>query len=293
MRRQGLWIILGVTLLLALTTTVAWAAPLTQEEQGGQDALWVVLAPLMAIATLVERVLEVIWDRWEQSGVWPNRVGVTDPEEPGYVTQKRVRSHWLGTAFAILAVGVTNMRFFRLLGLDVLFSSPRLLLFDLNIGGIVDDFTLGTLVDWLATAAIVGWGGTELTHSVIEGLVKGRNLWKEMREVEEGRRSILDAKFFSEFVAPRLEELGVSVASLRQVFQALEAAGISPSRLLAQMTAGQVDHFLVQLEAQPGRDQIAQAVRNLLEGIPPERQAEIPNVLNLLTPQQRRRFLGA
>jgi hypothetical protein len=257
------------------------------------DPLWVALAPLLAIATSVERILEVIWDRWEEPGVWPNRAGVPDTKSPEYVAQKRVRSHWLGTLIAFLVIGLTNVRFFRLLGIDVLFSSPNLELFNLGVGGILDHFTVGTLIDWVLTAGVIGWGGTELTHSIIEGLVKGRNLWKEMREVEAGRKSILDARFFNDYVAPELEKRGVSVASLRQAFQTLRTLGVSPDQLIGEMTTGQLDRFLAQLEADPQKAQAAQVVRTLLEGVPPERQAEIPNILNLLTPEQRRRFLGA
>ncbi|MGD1991764.1 MAG: hypothetical protein PVI59_01100 [Anaerolineae bacterium] len=292
MRKRSRWILLGVLTLLALTPSIAWAMPFTQEGTSGQDALWVTLAPLLAIATVVERVLEVTWDRWEKVGAWPNEKGVADRGDPDYVMQKKLRSHWLGTALAIIVIGLTNVRFFRLLGFDVLFSDPRLQLFDLGIGGIFDEFTLGTLVDWLATAAVVGWGGTELTHSIIEGLVKGRNLWKEMQEVQEGRRSILDARFFSDFIAPKLEEKGISVAQLRQAFETLRSVGVSPDELIGKMTVGQADQLLDELAAQPEKAEAARAIRNLLEGVPEEKQAEIPNVLDLLTPEQRRRFLG-
>jgi hypothetical protein len=293
MRKRSLWIFSGVLTLLVLTTSVAFAMPLVQEGTTAQDALWTTLAPLLAIATFVERVLEVIWDRWEHAGVWPNEAGVANRGDSDYVRKKKLRSHWLGTAIAAAAIGFTNVRFFRLLGFDVLFSDPRLQLFDLGIGGILDEFTIGTLVDWVATASIVGWGGTELTHSIIEGLVKGRNLWKEMQEVHEGRKSILDARFFIDFIAPKLEEKGISVNQLRQAFDTLRSVGVSPDQLIGKMTVGQADEFLEQLEGEPEKAAAARAVRNLLEGVPAEQQVEIPNVLDLLTPEQRRRFLGA
>lgn len=292
MRKRSLWIFSGVLTLLVLTTSVAFAMPLVQEGTAAQDALWTTLAPLLAIATFVERVLEVIWDRWEHTGVWPNDAGVANRGDSDYVRKKKLRSHWLGTAIAAAAIGLTNVRFFRLLGFDVLFSDPRLQLFDLGIGGILDEFTIGTLVDWVATASIVGWGGTELTHSIIEGLVKGRNLWKEMQEVHEGRKSILDARFFIDFIAPKLEEKGISVNQLRQAFDTLRSVGVSPDQLIGKMTVGQADEFLEQLEGEPEKAAAARAVRNLLEGVPAEQQVEIPNVLDLLTPEQRRRFLG-
>ena len=295
MRKRGFWIGMGVLALMALTTTVAWAAgggaPFGQEEVTA-DALWITMAPLIAIATVVERVLEVVWDRWEKAGVWPNPAGMLDTSASDYVMKKKVRSHWIGTLIAAIAIGLTKVRLFRLLGFDVLFSDPSLMLFDAGIGGIFDDFTVGTLIDWMLTAGMIGWGGTELTHSVIEGLVKGRNLWKEMREVEAGRKSILDAKFFNDYVVPELEKRGVSAATLRGAFQTLREAGVPVDQFIGSMTAGKVDEFLGQLEAQPETAGAGQAVRTLLEGVPPEKAMEVPNVINLLTPEQRQRFLG-
>jgi hypothetical protein len=216
---------------------------------------------------------------------------VPDPSLPSYVISKRLWSQWLGTFIAAIVIGLTNVRLFRLLGFDVLFSN--LLLFTSDVGGIFDQFTVGTLIDWLLTAGIIGWGGTELVHNIIEGLIKGRNLWKEMREVEAGRKSILDARFFNDYVAPELEKRGVSVAGLRNLFQTLTSIGVSPDALIGSMTVRQVDQLLAHLDSQPETAPAAQAIRAFLEGIPAEKQPEIPRLLALLTPAQRRRFLGA
>ncbi len=290
---RSTWLrIAGWILLLLAVPVVAWAAPIGQE--GGEapaDALWITMAPLIAIATFVERVLEIFWDRWEAPDVWPNRKGVPNPSAPNYVRAKKAWSQWLGTLVAAVAIGLTNVRMFRLLGFDVLFSN--LLLFTSSVGGIFDQFTVGTLIDWLLTAGIIGWGGTELVHNIIEGLVKGRNLWKEMREVEAGRKSILDARFFGDYIAPELEKRGISVTGLRNLFQTLNAVGVSPDSLLGSLTVGQVDQLLARLESRPETAPAAQAIRTFLDGVPPEKQPEIPNLLALLTPEQRRRFLGA
>ncbi len=290
MRNRCLWPGIVVLALAVLVPTVALAAPLDQEEVPA-DALWIALAPLIAIATFVERVLEIFWDRWESPGVWPNRKGVSDPSAPAYVRSKKAWSQWLGTLVAALIIGMTNVRLFRFLGFDVLFSN--LLLFTSRVGGIFDQFTVGTLVDWLLTAGIIGWGGTELVHNIIEGLIKGRNLWREMREVEAGRKSILDARFFGDYVAPELEKRGVSVIGLRNLFQTLSSVGLAPDPLLASLTTGQVDRLLAQLSSNPQTAPAAEAIRAFLDQVPAEKQPEIPNLLALLTPQQRRRFLGA
>ena len=300
MAKQSFWIVLGVLVLMALTATVAWAcgegAPLEQDEDVvTADVLWITLAPLMAIATSIERVLEMIWERWEKAGLWPNVKG-EDLSATDYVMWKKIRSHLLGTALAVIAVGLTNVRLFRLLGFDVLFSSPDMVLFSAGIGGIFDNFTIGTLIDWVLTAIVIGWGGTELAHSVVEGLVKGRSLWKEMREVGAGELSIADAKFFNDSIAKELEERGVSVALLRQAIKTLEATGVPVNEFISSMTVGKVDEFMDQLEAKPETAEASQSLRVFLEGIPPEKKIEIPNVsnvLNLLTADQRRRFLGA
>ena len=291
-RRRVFWIIVAVMGVLAITTTTAWADDGTGTSTDiSADALWVTLAPVIAIATATERILEMFWERWEKVGLRPNKNGVADTSSPDYILRKKSGSHWLGTLVAIVAVGLTNARFFRLLGLDVLFSNMQL--FQSSIGGIFDDFTIGTLVDWILTAGIVGWGGTELTHSVIEGLVKGRNLWGEMREVEAGRKSILDAKFFNDYIVPRLKDKGISVDSLRQTMQTLNAVGISPDQLIGSLTSGKVSEFLGSLEAKPETAAAGQSIRTLLEGVPPQQAAEIPNILNLLTHEQRQRFLGS
>lgn len=279
-----------VGLTLAMMPTVALAASLIQEEVPA-DPLWITLAPLIAIATFVERVLEIFWDRWETPGLWPNRKGVPNPSAPAYVRSKKAWSQWLGTLVAAIAIGLTNVRMFRFLGFDVLFSN--FLLFTSSVGGIFDQFTIGTLIDWLLTAGIIGWGGTELVHNIIEGLVKGRTLWKEMREVEAGRKSILDARFFGEYVAPELEKRGISVTDLRSLFQTLNSVGLAPDPLLASLTIGQVDRLLAQLSADPKTAPAAEAIRAFLDKVPADQHPEIPNLLALLTPDQRQRFLGA
>ncbi|MEE8389216.1 MAG: hypothetical protein V3S14_00250 [Anaerolineae bacterium] len=299
MVKKSVWIVLGVLVLLAITTSVAGAsgkvAPFGQDEKVTTNVLWTALAPLIAIATFIERALEVFWEGWENKQPWPNSRGKNTSAQE-YIRWKKASSQWLGTLVAVIAIGLTNVRLFRLLGFDVLFSSPNLILFNASIGGIFDSFTVGTLIDWLLTAAVIGWGGTELTHNVIEGLVKGRNVWKETREVAAGERSIADAKFFNEYVGKELEKRGVSVASLRQAIETMEAVGVPVSEFVASMTVGKVDEFMGQLEAKPETAEAAQALRTFLEGVPEDKKIEIPsipNFLNLLTDGQRKRFLGA
>jgi hypothetical protein len=296
MGKRFLFVIVGVLVLLALTTTVVWAADGDTNgggTTGATDVLVQALAPIIAIATAIERILEMFWERWEKAGVWPNKKGVPDTGDLDYIARKKAGSHWLGTLCALIAIGLTNARFFRLLGLDVGVLFSGWVLFSSDIGGIFGNFTIGALIDWVMTATIIGWGGTELTHSIIEGLVRGRNLWKEMREVEAGRKSILDAKFFNDYIAPELEKRSISVAALKQAFEGLKTVGVPVDEFIGSMTIGKVDDLLTEIAGRPGGTEASQAVRALFEGVPPERAVEVPDILALLTPEQRKRFLGA
>jgi hypothetical protein len=62
---------------------------------------------------------------------------------------------------------------------------------------------------------------------------------------------------------------------------------------ISSMTIGKANEYLKELEADPKKAEAVQALRTFLEGVPPEKSVEIPNILNLLTPEQRQRFLGA
>jgi hypothetical protein len=278
MYKRGFWIVLGVLVLLTLTTTVAWAAPVLQGEEGATtDPLWIAVTPLLAIATAIERLMERFWERWESKGEWPNANGIPNKElkTPTYIQFKRARGHWLGFGLAVVAIALTNVRLFHLLGFDVLFSGSTVLL-NLGIGGIFDNFTLGTLVDWLTTALIIGFGGTELTHSVIVGLLRGRKLWEEMGEVQKGRKSILDVRFFQDEIAPRLEEMGISMPSLRLALDKLEQMGISTEQVISEMVRGRGREFLQEQE------EAGKAMLTLLEGEPQAKGYEPVDVGRLL-----------
>ena len=73
----------------------------------------------------------------------------------------------------------------------------------------------------------------------------------------------------------------------------MNAFGVPADDFINSMTIGKVNEYLGKLEADPEKAGVGQALRTFLEGVPPEKEMEIPNVLNLLTPEQRQRFLGA
>lgn len=290
MRRWSLFL-LWTSLLLLLSG----GAVLAQEGTvilAEDESLWIILAPVVAIATMTERVLEVYWNRFEQRGLWPNHEGVECTDEEPYILHKQQISHWLGTALAVVLVGLTNVRFFRLLGLEVLFTD--MLLFDLGIGGIFDTFTLGTLIDWILTAAVIGWGGTELVHQIIEGLTKGRRLWKETQQVREGEKNLLETELFYVYILPEIEKLGIEPGNLYRLIGLLREAGVPLDDLINAAATDAMDGFYAQMQSTPEGARIAEALKNLMESeeIEPHNLVQLPGLLNPLSPQVCEQLLG-
>lgn len=282
-------VLLWLAVLLVFSTGIVLAQgstdPLTQ------DPLWQVMAPIIAIATTTERVLEMFWGRWEKAGMWPNSKGVPDRKNADYIFHKQQISQWIGTVFALVAIGLTNARFFRLLGLDVLFSNGPLL-FTTNIGGIFDNFTLGTLIDWGLTAAIIGWGGTELVHNIIEGLIKGRGLWKETQEVRSGERQLTDTKLFYDYVLPQMEKIGIAPSTFYQLTGWLREVDVPLDELISAAAANSMDAFFTKLEATPQGARASEALHNLMEreSISTDTLVQIPNLMALLNPDVCKRL---
>jgi hypothetical protein len=221
----------------------------------------------------------------------PNVKGVPDTKAPAYKEFKKARAHWLGTLTALFAIALTNVRLFALLNLDVglLFSASEPL-FSLGIGGMFDDFTVGTLIDWVMTAVIVGWGGTELTHSILVGLVKSRQLWEETQAVQAGQKSLLDVQFVKEIIGPELDKMGISLASLRTALTALDKIGVKPDQLIANMVTGKAEEFLQE------QGEAGQALLNLLQGdvtSPGCDPIDLGKLLDKIAPDVRKQFLGA
>ena len=236
---------------------------------------WDVLALMAAIALLTERVVETFWDRWEQPGIWPNERGVPDPTDPDYRRLKKVRSQWLGTGIALFITGLTNVRFFRGLGIGVLFSD------------------MGTLVDWIATSGIIGWGGAELAHSLIEGMLDARSLLKERRESHASRRSVQDMELLHTHILPQLSAAGISSERVRRVLLALRRLGGSEEVLIDHLAAGDLEGALRRLRTGPEQEQTLRELRSLLEGLTPEQRRRLGEVLEVLTPAQRERLFGS
>lgn len=291
-RRQTRESLIAALLLLAFTTAVAWAAAPGQDGPLTRSSPWTTLILLAAVAAFTERVLEVIWDRWEQAGSWPNLAGVVDPSDPAYKQTKRARSHWLGTAIALLVTGLSGVRLFHGMGIDVLFSSGPLL-FDLDAGGVFDRFTLGTLVDWLLTSGVIGWGGTELMHSLLEGMFDARALLRERQAVQISRRSVQDAELLRTFIVPRFEQIGIPLSRATRIVSGLAAAGIPFQSLIDHLAEGDVNGLLREVHSRLGTAASVREWQELLQGMSPAQMSELAETLAALPLEQRERLFGS
>jgi len=289
MKRFIIWT-LWLSLLLILSTGSVLAQGETYTSE--QDALWSMLAPIIAIATMTERVLEIWWGRYEKDTVWPNTNGVTNTKEKEYVFHKQQCSQWLGTAFAFIVVGLTNARFFRILGLDVLFSNVTIFS-NPEIGGILDNFTIGTILDWVLTAGIIGWGGTELVHNIIEALIKGRSLWKETQQVRTGEKHLMDTQIFYDYILPQMEKMGLSAETFYQITGWLQALNIPFDKMISAAATNTLDTFFAELETTEEGLKVSQALHNLMEreNITPEMLIQIPNMFALINDDIRERLI--
>jgi uncharacterized membrane protein len=157
------------------------------------------LAPLIVISIVTERLLEVMWDAYESGQqfllalfgtkwvspegkrFWTVRTQADreklaqehvlnikqitgdreTPEYKSYEKGKRLRAHFAGTVVALLFCLVTGYALFSALEMDV---------------------PTGHWVDSLLTSLMIGWGGTEFTHSIVDALSKGRKLWQQEKE---------------------------------------------------------------------------------------------------------------
>ncbi len=212
-----------------------------------QDSLWTMMAPIIAIATMPSAFGNILGRSvHEQQDVWPNKAGVPDTKDKDYVFHKKQRSQWLGTGLCVLVVGITNARFSA--SWDWTSSSPESCLFSVPaLGGIFTDFTIGTVIDWFLTAGIIGWGGTELIHNIIEVLVKGRGLWKETQQVRSGEKQLMETQLFYDYIMPQIENMGLKAETFYQITGILRAANIPFEKLASAAAATTMDAFFAEL----------------------------------------------
>lgn len=147
------------TLLALLVADVALAAVPVQEEGGSAPSIWLVLLPLLASATAVERVIEVLWNYIDWFLLNARDWQQTDLRSGAYTQFKSGTSLVLGIVLGILISNYTGMRLFDYLRP----LTPRFL--DI----------VPPVWDVLITGFIIG-AGTKPVHDLLGIITQTKNL---------------------------------------------------------------------------------------------------------------------
>ena len=160
MRKRALFFIIAVITIWAALTVVALAQS-NAAQSGGNPDVAVVLAPLVAAALGIERLLETLWGVVEMV---LDVLGIT-PTDEKYIAFKTWASAAMGILLGIILASAARLQMFGLLGLHV------------NAGA-----------DVFITGLVIG-SGSKFTHDVIGILSEGKRGLEQWRKLTESRRT--------------------------------------------------------------------------------------------------------
>jgi len=204
--KKSIRILLFVLLFVGMTASVVYAQSEDGTATGGE--VQALLLPLIAAATVVERLIEVIFDWYESAvmqlskfpGLASEYVAWTQ-KNPQYLSIKRAYSMILGFVFGlIIAFSVEGLAVFQLLGMNL-------------SGGL-------TWVDRLVTGLLIGTGSAPM-HSLIGLLQNTKDAVDSARALWKGE-ALMNAIEF-EATAEDIRQLKQEQAWMRENFIAMAA----------------------------------------------------------------------
>ncbi len=160
MKKRALFFTVAVATIWSMLAVVALAQTNTAQTGGGIEVA-VVLAPLIAAALGIERLLETLWGVVEMV---LDILGIT-PTGEKYVAFKTWASAALGIVLGIILASAARLQMFGMLGLTV------------NAGA-----------DVFITGLVIG-SGSKFTHDVIGILSEGKRGLEQWRKLTESRRT--------------------------------------------------------------------------------------------------------
>ena len=223
---------IGAAVLLAvLAADVALAAAPAQEEAGSTATVWPVLLPLLASATAVERVIEVIWNYIDWFLLNARGWQQTDLRSGAYTQFKSGTSLVLAIVLGILISNYTGMRLFDYLRP----LTPRFL--DI----------VPPVWDVLITGFIIG-AGTKPVHDLLGIITQTKNLL--------GSSAVKQREAAGAMLAEGVLKLAQSDA------QALiDVPGVGPARLAQPGQARTGDDGDTLVQTQSSTDQYIRTIR--------------------------------
>jgi hypothetical protein len=203
------------------------------------------LAPLLVLTTVVERVMEAGWGVWERAVALafearirlgnnqaekdklardPNYARKTLFENDGYTQRKRIMTMIIGSLLGLLLSALTGMRFFEMTFAVLQIPQPVA-----NLGA----RNLAPIFDVIITGLIVG-AGSQPVHALINWITFAQSVQKELVGLRKGERMLSDSRLLNEVLAT----LGVPPESISDVLKLMEQYNIRTLDDLLQKLRG-------------------------------------------------------
>jgi len=192
------------------------------------------LAPLLVLATLVERIMEVIWNWSERLMVAAREAAIRhgdDQEEKdklkrdpdyarkqlldseAYIEGKRVTTFIVGSLLGVVLSIFTGVRFFQLTFAVLQVGQPALML------GRID---LVLVSDMILTGMVIG-AGSQPAHAIINWIYFAQSVQRELVGLRQGERKLNEALNLKETLAT----LGIPPEALGEVMRLMAQNGVS------------------------------------------------------------------
>lgn len=191
------------------------------------------LAPILVLATVVERVMEAVWGAWEHLKILavetliknghnqaekdklardPDYVRKLVLDNTSYKERKRVLTLVAGSIAGVILSVVTGVRFFAMTFAVLQIPQPLIS---------VRTIDLVPVFDILITGLIVG-AGSQPVHALINWVSFAQSAQKELIELRKGERTLSDAHILNDV----LVTLGVPQDAITDVLKLMDQNGV-------------------------------------------------------------------
>lgn len=191
------------------------------------------LAPILVLTTVVERVMEVVWTAWERLKVlgWETLIKqgtnqaekdklARDPDyvrklllgDPAYKERKRILTLVVGSLLGVALSILSGVRFFEMTFAVLQLAQPIAL-----VGG--TDLVL--LFDILLTGLIIG-AGSQPAHALINWVYFAQGVQREIIELRRGERALSESQLLYQV----LTTMGMPASTIADVMKLMEQHGV-------------------------------------------------------------------
>jgi len=191
------------------------------------------LAPILVLTTVVERIMETLWSSYERIKVlaWETLIRnghnqaekdklARDPDyvrkllldDPAYKERKRLLTLVVGSAMGIVLSVVTGVNFFAMTFAALQIPQPVVVLGRTN---------LVSLFDTLITGVIIG-AGSQPAHALINWVYWAQSVQKELSELRSGEKTLGESQLLNEVMT----SMGIPQDTIVQVMRLMDQHGV-------------------------------------------------------------------